>query len=153
VCIGLGHCRACSVDFCKRHMTFMYRHLVQKVYTQPKIFPDCRTQLINAVPRKSEYLTSIGRHVWWKTTTCGWGVILQRVRVTFPPPCMHEGGAPPHAYSRTKQAPTVQCTGPAYAPYMPHHIAPRRAWMYCMRCNATLSACPHASMVHACTLM
>ena len=66
---------------------------------------------------------------------------------------MHEGGAPPHACSRTKQAPTVQCTVPAYAPYTPHHTAPRRAWMYCMRCSATLIACHQASMVHACTLM
>ena len=66
---------------------------------------------------------------------------------------MHEGGAPPHAYSRTKQAPTVQCTVPAHAPYTPHHTAPRRAWMYCIRCSATLIARPPASMAHACTLM
>jgi hypothetical protein len=38
VFIGLGHCRACSVDFWKRHMTFMYRHLVQKSLSiQPNI--------------------------------------------------------------------------------------------------------------------
>lgn len=29
---------------------------------------------------------------------------------------MHEGGAPPYAYSRTKQAHMVQCDVPAYAP-------------------------------------